>query len=246
VTAALLLAALLAPETVSYTVQGVERTALVYAPTRPSQSPPLVYGFHGHGGNSRNAARSFRMHETMPEAVVVYMQGLPTPTPNDPEGRRPGWQIAKGLQRDRDLAFFDAVHADLTKRFKTDPDRVYAMGHSNGARFTYLLWAERGDLFAAFAPSGSPAGRMALSPKPLFHVAGEKDPLFSFANQARTTETVRQTNGCGDGEKTGGHTTLYRGKDGNDVVTYFHPGGHEFPRDVPPLIAEFFRTRSRG
>ena len=38
-----------------------------------------------------------------------------------------------------------------------DPRRVYAMGHSNGGGFTYVLWAARGDRFAAYGPSSSGA-----------------------------------------------------------------------------------------
>lgn len=59
---------------------------------------------------------------------------------------------------------------------------VYAMGHSNGGAFTYLLWATRGDVLAAVAPSGAAAGRSLpdLKPKPVLHVAGEKDELVRF------------------------------------------------------------------
>src|SRR6478672_3764464 len=51
---------------------------------------PLVFDFHGHGGKDRHAARSHRLHEAWPEAVVVYMQGLNTPGKlTDPEGKKP-------------------------------------------------------------------------------------------------------------------------------------------------------------
>ena len=38
-----------------------------------------------------------------------------------------------------------------------DETRIYATGFSNGAGFTYLLWAARPTVFAAFAPV---AGRL--------------------------------------------------------------------------------------
>lgn len=236
-----------AVETLTYNVEGVTRWADVFAPSQSSSHPPLVFGFHGHGGNSRNAARSFQMHKEWPEAVVVYMQGLPTAVQRtDPEGKRAGWQIAAGQNGDRDLKFFDAVYTDVTKRFGVDLDRVYAMGHSNGGRFTYLLMQLRGSRFAAFAPSGSPSPVIGMSIKPVFHIAGEKDPLVNFSGQSQTLDLIKKRNGCDRGIKTGKYTTLYKGKDGNDVVAYFHPGGHEYPRsDAPALIVDFFKSHTR-
>lgn len=231
-----------APETKTYVVDGVERTALIYAPAKESAHPPVVFGFHGHGGNMRQAARSFRIHEIWPEAVVVYMNGLPTPTPNDLAGKRNGWQVAAGLQGNRDFKFFDAVYADIATRFKPNLKAVFSMGHSNGGRFTYLLWAERANLFRAFGPSGSPATRLKLAPKPLFHVVGETDPLVSPENQKATIEMVKQNNGCtADGKPFGHNTTRFKGKNGNDVIAYVHGGGHGYPNDASEQMVKFFK-----
>src|SRR5262249_8227617 len=83
-------------EVMSWTVDGVARRALVFAPTAPTTAGggkvPLVFAFHGHGGNMRGAARTMAFQEAWPEALVVYMQGLPTPSKIDPQGRLPGWQ----------------------------------------------------------------------------------------------------------------------------------------------------------
>ena len=68
------------------------------------------------------------------------------------------------------------------------------------AAFTYLLWAKRGDTFAAFAPVAAAAGLYFADakPKPLFHAASEKDPLVTFAMQQRTLDRVKKLNGCDD------------------------------------------------
>lgn len=236
------------PSVKTYVVGGVDRRATVYAPTKKVAHPPLVFGFHGHGGNMVNAARSFQMHEEWPEAVVVYMQGLPTKTQlTDPEGKKSGWQTAQGQYGDRDLAFFDSVYRDLVKTYSVDVDRVYSMGHSNGGRFTYLLMQQRGSLFAAFGPSGSPSFVAGMTAKPVFHIAGEADPIVNFRGQSRTLDMVKKRNGCAEGKKTGKYTTLFVGKEGNDVVAYFHPGGHEYPRaDAPKLIVDFFKAHKRN
>ncbi len=66
----------------TWDVDGVKREALVYVPaTKSGGKVPLVFDFHGHGGTARHAARTHHIHETWPEAAVVYMQGLHTPGP---------------------------------------------------------------------------------------------------------------------------------------------------------------------
>ena len=48
-------------ETRNWEVDGLKREALVYFPA--SKTPvSLVFVFHGHGGNMKNGARSFRIH----------------------------------------------------------------------------------------------------------------------------------------------------------------------------------------
>lgn len=230
----------------SFQVDGVTREALVYVPTAAKEKPtPVVFVFHGHGGNSRNAARSFAMNRHWPEAISVYMQGLNTPGRlTDPEGKKPGWQNRAGDQGDRDLKFFDAVLARLKADYKVDAKRIYSTGHSNGGGFTYLLWAERGDVFAAVAPSAAAALRQPerFKPKPVMHLAGENDPLVKYSWQKLTMDGVRKLNGCDtEGKPWDKLCTVYPSKTGTPLVTFIHPGRHEFRRDAPPLIVKFFK-----
>jgi polyhydroxybutyrate depolymerase len=229
----------------TWEINGETREALVYFP-EDAENPPLVFVFHGHGGNMRNAERSFRMHEVWPEAAVVYMQGLPTPGQlTDPEGKRNGWNAEPADLSNRDLKFFDAVYASLKDQI--DTNRVYCTGHSNGGSVTYCLWAARGDLFAAMAPSGAlsvPAMKL-MKPKPALHVAGKTDPLVKYVWQEKMIEFVKRLNGCGagelwlsDGDLTG---TLYPSE--TPLITLIHPGGHKFPSEAPELIARFFRSQ---
>jgi len=245
----LMLASLALQDRVEWKIGEDTRTALVYAPSKKADgAPPLVFGFHGHGGSSQNAAKSFRMHEEWPEAVVVYMQGLPTTGKTDPEGRKPGWQKIPGDYGDRDLKFFDAVLASMKERHAIDAKRVYATGHSNGGGFTYLLWATRGDTFAAVAPSAAGGGRLLRDAKacPTLHVAGEKDEVVPFEGQKLTIEAVRKLNGCeGDGKKWADGCTLYESTKGAPVVTFVHGGTHKYPGEAPPLIVRFFKEHAR-
>ncbi len=234
---------------VELSVDGVAREALVYAPpTAKTTKTPLVFVFHGHGGTARGAVRGFAMNREWPEAISVYPQGLNTPGRlTDPEGKRPGWQHSAGAQDDRDLKFFDALLARLKQDFAVDEKRVFSTGHSNGGGFTYLLWAERGEVFAAMAPSAAAAAGAApkLKPKPAMHLAGEKDPLVKYEWQMMMMNAVRKLNDCApEGTAWAEQCILYPSSSGTPFVTYIHPGGHQFTAESPALIAKFFREQA--
>ena len=239
-----------APARREWTVDGVVREALIYVPAQAKpNAAPVVFAFHGHGGSMHNAARSFGYHTIWPDAIVVYMQGLNTPGRlTDPEGKKPGWQSGIGDQGDRDLKFFDALLASLQRDYQVDAKRLYATGHSNGGGFTYLLWAARGDKFAAFAPSAAAAARSLsqLKPKSVLHVAGENDALVKFAWQQQTMNALRKLNQCGEGQPWGKEKgcMLYPSKLGAPVVTFIHPGTHQFPATAPAIIVKFFKEHS--
>ena len=224
------------------------RTALIYFPPESkTTAAPVVFAFHGHGGSMRHAARTFAMHKQWPEAICVYMQGLNTPGRlTDPEGKKPGWQSRPGDQGDRDLKFFDEVLKDLRTEAKVDDARIFAMGHSNGGGFTYLLWAERGDKLAAIAPSASIAvSRMntELKPLPVLHLAGRNDPLVKFVWQETMIEQVKRINQCGEEHSSwaDGRCEVYSSKATAPVVICYHDGNHSYPDFAPELIAKFFK-----
>lgn len=230
-------------EVMTWKVEGVTREAIVFA---PAASPaggknPLVFSFHGRGDNVQNFQHT-DLHLASPYAIVVYFQGLAS------RDRLAGWQVERGENNDRDLKLVDVALASLRKKYNIDDDRIYATGFSNGAMFTYLLWAERPEVFAAFAPV---AGRLRPSvqpnqPRPLFHVAGERDPQVTFADQKAAMTIAIGVNGvrgksarCGDG------CTIYGAGTPAPVMTLIHDGGHVYPRDTSQRIASFFRDHSR-
>lgn len=233
-----------------WNVDGVTRKALVWVPDSiPTNGCPLIFAFHGHGGSMQGAAKEFKFHELWPEAAVVYMQGVKTPgVIHDPEGKQPGWQKDAGDYDGRDLKFFDAVLSSLQKEYKIDAKRIYCTGHSNGGSFTYLLWAERGDVFAAVAPASAPPvdAIKHLKPKAALQVAGKQDPSATYDLQVPIMQTTRTLNGCSEtdvpwasvGDVTG---TLYPSSTGTPFVSLIHSGGHRLPAEAPTLIVRFFK-----
>jgi polyhydroxybutyrate depolymerase len=233
----------------TWTVDGVERSALTAAPrgSASNATVPLVFVFHGHGGSSANAARTFRIHEAWPEALVIYPQGLPNVGQiTDPEGKQPGWQHVSGGEGDRDLHLVDAMFAWATKTYPVDKARVFAAGHSNGGSMVYLLWSVQSDRFAAFAPSSSVFridALMSAKPKPAFIVTGQKDALVPFVAQQLSLRGVLRLNGAAaDAAAWSGGATKHASPSGADVITYIHPGGHPMPDDAGTLIVKFFKS----
>lgn len=157
----------------SFTVAGQTREALVFG-KNANAAAPLVLCFHGHGGRAQNAARRWAIHTLWPEAVLVYLQGLPGVVGiTDKEGKLPGWQKNPGEQSDRDVQFVDAVVAQMGKQYKIDDRRLYAIGHSNGARFVNVLWKVHGEKFAALCSAAAQGGLLIRDavPRTLFALA---------------------------------------------------------------------------
>jgi polyhydroxybutyrate depolymerase len=238
----------------TWTVDGVKRTALVRVPAGATGQLAVVFGWHGHGGRSTHSAGRWGYAEIDTTSILVFPQGLPTVSPLvDKEGRMPGWQTSVDSEGGRDMKFFDAMLADLKKEHAVDDRRIYSMGHSNGAAFSYLLWQARPDVLAAI---GSVAGSMRGDGKPttslpVIHVAGEKDPLVKFAWQKATFAAVRRQNGCSEEGRPWAkegvlEATLYPSTKGAPLVTAIHAGGHEYAKGSTELIVRFFKENPKS
>lgn len=230
-------------------VGDLNRVALVHLPNHATKRPaPVVFVFHGQGGQMLDGVHDFPIHNKWPEAIVAYMQGMPKVSRNDPEGKLTDWQRKAGDLDDRDLRYFDAVLSDFQKSLKVDNERIFVVGHSNGGAFAYLLWSQRSEQLAGIVSCGMLTDRAMVStfkPKPLLQIAGRRDPIAKLAQQELMVEAVRQLNKCDEGRpwfRKG--CTLYPSEIGGPVVFFVHPGGHEMPKEAPAVIVEFFKKEA--
>lgn len=238
------------PRLMKWNVEGVERQGLIFAPRPDPRGArlPLVFAFHGHGGNMQGAARGMDFQRLWPEAIVVYLQGLATESAIDPAGRQPGWQLHPGQHGDRDLKLFDAVVAALRAAYAVDDRRIYATGMSNGASFCYFLWGSRPQVLAAIAPCAGrtyPDLRLAV-PRPLLHIAGKTDRVVPISDQMAAIAAARALDGAAPtGAPCGPGCTLYPSSKGAPVEVILHPGGHVFPPFAAARIVEFLQAHAQ-
>ncbi|MFV0316108.1 MAG: alpha/beta hydrolase family esterase [Microthrixaceae bacterium] len=136
---------------------------------------PLVVNMHGLGGDSEQMAKV----ATWPEAarddnfVVVFPQGVDD---SWNAGRCCGGAVEKGVD---DVAFLDAVIAQMVAEEGVDPNQVYVTGYSNGAMMAYLYSCMRADTLAGVA---SVAGTnfsdcQPSQPVEFLQISGEQDPV---------------------------------------------------------------------
>jgi len=111
---------------------------------------PVVFVFHGGNGQAFGTMNLTKFNDVADREkfLVVYPQGI---------GR--GWNDGRITQvsqahRDNvdDLAFFDALLAEISKTHRVDAKRVFATGISNGGIFSHYLAANRAEKVAAIAP----------------------------------------------------------------------------------------------
>jgi polyhydroxybutyrate depolymerase len=223
-------------------IDGVQRRFLYSVPDQ-TQNVPLVFVFHGHGGNMRSASRSFRIHEVWPEAAVVYMEGLPTKTKKDPDGTRNGWGTGQSEDAKRDYKFFEETLKWIEMKGKIDRQAVFATGHSNGGGFTYNVWNTHQDLFLGIAPSAA-IGRAVRNSRPMniLHITGDKDQTVDPKSQAETVERLRLANHSESKSKEWvGGAKKWESPSGKVIVHYVYSGTHKYPSEAPELIVKFFK-----
>jgi len=229
-----------AATTMNWTVDGVERHAIVYAPSKNTKAKlPVVFAFHG-GGDTAEHFTIAGFQDAWKDALIVYMQGLPRDS-----GAGGAFQNTDAGPNNPDLKFFDVVLGDLHQKFRIDDQRIYAAGFSNGARFVYLLWATRSPIFAGFATvAGALAPAIVIKdPKSLILIGGRQERTVDFKLQMQAFETLRTVNGAtGYGESCGKNCSLYRSSKGAPIITYLHDGGHLYPSEATDIIVSFFRA----
>jgi polyhydroxybutyrate depolymerase len=183
-------------------IGGHERSYYAYLPRDLKPGSPLLFVFHGGGGDG-GIARDGTGHEFDQLAdkngfVVIY-----------PDGVDRTWTGCRRLQnraasrRDiDDVAFVQAIIAQEAAVHFIDRKRVFAAGHSMGGQFSYRLALEHPHEFAGIAAISSnlPAAdnidsdcALQNAPMPVMIINGTADPVnpYNGGTNARGTSRGR-------------------------------------------------------
>jgi polyhydroxybutyrate depolymerase len=176
------------------TVEGVTRSFIVYQPPNslPGEKLPLVFMFHGSGGNGekfynisgwKEKAAKEKFYAVFPSALAYC-----TVNANDTTNTATHWAsyefdagLCPGQTVKDDVLFVREMTKFLQENYSIDEKRRYINGFSNGGQFAFRLAIEAPDLFAATSIFGAAL----LTPNkipgeliPVYQGVGNIDRLF--------------------------------------------------------------------
>ena len=182
-------------------IKGLQRSWILYIPRNLPPGAPLLFMFHGSGGDGLSTREvtgyRFDMLADQYKFIVAYPDGYET-TWNDCRKGSP--QPARVMNID-DESFIEAIIAKTAKDYRIDPKRVFAAGHSNGGQLTYRLAMERPQEFAgiaAISASIPTPDNLACTPSdmpmPAMVINGTADPINPFTGGMVTLGSARLGN----------------------------------------------------
>ncbi len=153
------------------------RDFIVYVPSRlpPPGTRALVVVLHGGLGNAQRIVAQQSEHGLNLNAeadqdgfLVAYLNG--TPVTRFLGADKLGWNAGGGCcgqpaaNNIDDVAYIKSTVQYLARQFAVDPQRVYGMGHSNGAIMSLRVICETGIYAAAISIAGPVSGDNASCP----------------------------------------------------------------------------------
>jgi polyhydroxybutyrate depolymerase len=173
---------------------GLTRMYRVHVPAKydPASAAPLLFAFHGGGGNMEFQANDTNYGlVTLSEkegAIVVFPNG----TSKLKSGMFATWNAGNccGDARDNkvdDVGFVRKIVANLTHQMNIDKNRIYATGMSNGAMMSYRLACEMPDVFTGIAAvAGTDNTQLCHPAKPIsiLHIHAKNDSMVLFTGGA--------------------------------------------------------------
>lgn len=163
---------------------GVQREFILYVPASytGADSVPLIFSFHGFGGNAEDQMEEYDFRPIADTAgfLVAYPQGL---------AAGPGvatWNIGSATGGTDDIGFTAAMIDSISAMFLVNRDRVYATGMSMGGFFSIHLAGRLSEKIAAIASvsgtmtQGTLTASSPAHPTPFLQIHGTADPLVPY------------------------------------------------------------------
>ena len=168
-------------------VGGQERHYIIYVPRNLQPKPPILFAFHGGGGDGpimrEGTGFEFDMLADANGFIVIYPYGIGQSWTTCRKGT-----VNKATQsRADDVTFVESMIAHEVEVRNADRSRVYLTGHSNGGQLSFKLALEHPELFAGIAvTSASLPAKDNMScgpgslPIPVMMMNGTDDPVVPY------------------------------------------------------------------
>ena len=167
----------------SIEVNGVEREFRLSVPSSDQgTSLPLVIAFHGGTDSQEDFAQQEQFDQLGEQEKFIMAYAIAEQDRTAAEGE---WFLNTAATSKEDNNFTEAIVEELSGSYCLDQDRLYAIGYSLGAMFTYEIACQLNHRFAATA---SFAGTMPVSPEScdiasgigILHIHGKLDYIIYY------------------------------------------------------------------
>ena len=167
----------------SIEVNGVEREFRLSAPSSEAGTRlPLVIAFHGGTDSQEDFAQQEQFDQLGEQEKFVMAYAIAEQDRTAAEGE---WFLNTAATSKEDNNFSEAIVDELSESYCIDQDRLYAIGYSLGAMFTYEIACQLNHRFAATA---SFAGTMPVNPEScdiargigILHIHGKLDYIIYY------------------------------------------------------------------
>lgn len=146
--------------------------------------PALIWA-HGYRGSASGVMRNSSLRRMLSDAGIALIAA---------QGVNGSWNLPNGPRTmdsdgSAEFAYFDAVIADATGKFRVDPDRIIASGFSAGGMMVWNLACSHPYKFAGFIPmSGTfwlkPPDTCAQPVSSIVHIHGDADRTVPLAGRS--------------------------------------------------------------
>jgi polyhydroxybutyrate depolymerase len=193
----------------SYTVGG-ERPVTVHLPNSLADPAPLLILLHSASTSGAHQENYMKLGPVAKKSGLIYI--APDGTKN-PEGKR-FWNASKSCcnkyqQEVDDVAYLNSLIDEINKKTPVDPERIYLIGHSNGAFMSYTFACRTNTVAAIVAIAGAIDTKpdcAPTTPVSLLDIHGTADKTIKIAggvmnnapytSASKTVDTIASVNKC--------------------------------------------------
>ncbi len=167
----------------SIEVDGVERNFRLSVPSSdPGTRLPLVIAFHGGTDSQEDFAQQEQFDQLGEQEKFIMAYAIAEQDRTAAEGE---WFLNTAATSLEDNNFAESIVDELSKSYCVNQNKLYAIGYSLGAMFTYEIACQLNHRFAATA---SFAGTMPVSPEScdltsgisIMHIHGKLDYIIYY------------------------------------------------------------------